>query len=167
MKLVSPVNTWRVTSPFGPRWGTMHNGVDLPVVSGTLTRTPLSGKVISASFNNDKCGGTIVTEHKNPFEGGTMRLAYCHMREIYVKKGQKIGTGGSIGATGGIVNEKGAGNSLGPHLHFGVKFNNTWVDPNKYFQAGELKPTSNIKTIVFLVYISAISYVAYSLLRKR
>ena len=167
MKLISPVNTWRVTSPFGPRWGTMHNGVDLPVVSGTLTRTPLSGKVITASFNNDKCGGTIVTEHKNPFEGGTMRLAYCHMREIYVKKGQKIGTGGSIGATGGIVNEKGAGPSLGPHLHFGVKFNNTWVDPNKYFEAGELKPTSNIKTIVFLVYISAISYVAYSLLRKR
>ena len=167
MKLISPVNTWRVTSPFGPRWGTMHNGVDLPVVSGTLTRTPLSGKVITASFNNDKCGGTIVTEHKNPFEGGTMRLAYCHMREIYVKKGQKIGTGGSIGATGGIVNEKGAGNSLGPHLHFGDKFNNTWVDPNKYFEAGELKPTSNIKTIVFLVYISAISYVAYSLLRKR
>ena len=167
MKLVSPVNTWRVISPFGPRWGTMHNGVDLPVVSGTLTRSPLSGKVITASFNNDKCGGTIVTEHKNPFEGGTMRLAYCHMREIYVKKGQKIGTGGSIGATGGIVNEKGAGNSLGPHLHFGVKFNNTWVDPNKYFEAGELKPTSNIKTIVFLVYISAISYVAYSLLRKR
>ena len=167
MKLVSPVNTWRVISPFGPRWGTMHNGVDLPVVSGTLTRTPLSGKVITASFNNDKCGGTIVTEHKNPFEGGTMRLAYCHMREIYVKKGQKIGTGGSIGATGGIVNEKGAGNSLGPHLHFGVKFNNTWVDPNKFFEAGELKPTSNIKTIVFLVYISAISYVAYSLLKKR
>jgi murein DD-endopeptidase MepM/ murein hydrolase activator NlpD len=145
----------------------MHNGVDLPVVSGTLTRTPLSGKVITASFNNDKCGGTIVTEHKNPFEGGTMRLAYCHMREIYVKKGQKIGTGGSIGATGGIVNEKGAGNSLGPHLHFGVKFNDTWVDPNKFFEAGELKPTSNLKTIVFLVYISAISYVAYSLLRKR
>lgn len=167
MKLTSPVNTWRVISPFGPRWGRMHNGVDLPVVSGTLTRTPLSGEVITASFNGDSCGGTIVTEHKNPFYDGIVRLTYCHMREINVNKGQKIKKGQDIGVTGGIPGEKGAGNSLGAHLHYGVKFNNTWVDPNKYFEAGELKLTGNAKSIVFLVYITAISYVIYSLVKKR
>jgi Membrane proteins related to metalloendopeptidases len=145
----------------------MHNGVDLPVVSGTLTRTPLSGTVITASFNNDSCGGTIVTEHTNPFEKGKMRLTYCHMKEIYVTKGEKIRKGEDIGVTGGLKSDKGAGNSLGAHLHYGVKFNNTWVDPNKYFEAGELKTTGNVKTIVFLVYISAITYVVYSLLKKR
>jgi murein DD-endopeptidase MepM/ murein hydrolase activator NlpD len=158
---------WRISSPFGPRWGKMHNGVDLPVSSGTLTRTPLRGTVVTASFNNDSCGGTIVTEHTNPFEGGKMRLAYCHMKEIYVTKGEKISKGESIGLTGGLKTDKGTGNSLGAHLHFGVKFNETWVDPNKYFEAGELKSTGNVKTIVFLVYISAITYVVYSLIKKR
>lgn len=167
MKLTSPVNSWRITSGFGPRWGRQHNGVDIGVPSGTITRAPLKGIVTGAGFFDNSCGGTILIQHDNAFGPEKMSTAYCHMREIDVKVGDKVSKGEIIGKTGGIPNEKGAGNSLGPHLHFGLKIQGQWVDPNKYFAAGELKSGSATKTIVFLVYIGALSYVAYSLLKKR
>ena len=167
MKLTSPVNSWRVTSPFGPRWGRMHNGVDIGVPSGTITRAPRSGKVLSAGFFDNDCGGTIVIDHSNPFGAGKISTAYCHMRAINVKKGESVRKGEVIGETGGISNEKGAGNSLGPHLHFGIKVNGKWEDPDKYFQQGVLKSGTGTRTIVLLVYVGALSYVLYSLLKKR
>lgn len=167
MKLISPVNTWKVTSPFGPRWGTMHNGVDLPVVSGTIARSPLSGVVLTASFNNDKCGGTIITEHKNPFGDGKIRLAYCHMRKINVRQGERISKGENLGETGGASQEYGAGNSLGSHLHFGLKVNGVWKNPDNYFEQGVLKSNTLGRTIVLLIYVGGLSYVVYSLLKKR
>ena len=174
MKLTSPVNTWKVVSPFGPRWGKMHNGVDLSVPSGTITRAPRSGKVINAGFFNDACGGTIVLEHSNPFGEGKIRTSYCHMRAINVEKGESVTQGQAIGETGGRTAEqfppngdKGKGNSLGPHLHFGFKVNGVFEDPNKYFEAGVLKSGATTRTIVLLLYVGAFSYVVYSLLKKR
>jgi murein DD-endopeptidase MepM/ murein hydrolase activator NlpD len=167
MKLTSPVNSWRISSPFGPRWGRMHNGVDISVPSGTITRAPRSGKVLTAGFFDNSCGGTIVLEHSNPFGAGKITTAYCHMRAINVEKGESVIKGEVIGETGGIPNEKGAGNSLGPHLHFGIKVNGTWEDPDKYFEEGVLKSGAATRTIVLLVYVGALSYVIYSLLKKR
>jgi murein DD-endopeptidase MepM/ murein hydrolase activator NlpD len=167
MKLTSPVNSWRISSPFGPRWGRMHNGVDISVPSGTITRAPRSGKVLTAGFFDNSCGGTIVLEHSNPFGAGKITTAYCHMRAINVEKGESVIKGEVIGETGGIPNEKGAGNSLGPHLHFGIKVNGTWEDPDKYFEQGVLKSGAATRTIVLLVYVGALSYVIYSLLKKR
>jgi murein DD-endopeptidase MepM/ murein hydrolase activator NlpD len=167
MKLISPVNSWRITSGFGPRWGKQHNGVDIGVPSGTITRAPLKGIVTSAGFFNDDCGGKILIQHENAFGPNKMTTAYCHMSQIDVQLGQKVSKGQIIGKTGGNPKEKGAGNSLAPHLHFGLRLEGQWVDPNKYFEAGELKSGTSTKTIVFLVYIGALSYVVYSLLKKQ
>lgn len=177
MKLTSPVNDWKFSWGFGPRWGKMHNGVDLSVPSGTITRSPLSGKVINAGFFNDACGGTIVLEHSNPFGEGTIRTSYCHMRAINVENGQLVTKGQVIGETGGRTatqfppnGDKGKGNSLGAHLHFGFKVNGVFEDPNKYFEAGVLKSSTKARTtrtIVLLLYVGAFSYVVYSLLKKR
>jgi murein DD-endopeptidase MepM/ murein hydrolase activator NlpD len=145
----------------------MHNGVDIGVPSGTITRAPRSGKVLTAGFFDNDCGGTIIIEHSNPFGAGKISTAYCHMRAINVKKGESVRKGEVIGETGGISNEKGAGNSLGPHLHFGIKVNGKWEDPNKYFEQGVLKSGTGTRTIVLLVYVGALSYVLYSLLKKR
>jgi len=167
MKLTSPVNVWKISSKFGPRFGRQHNGVDIAVPSGTIARAPLKGIVSSAGFFDNDCGGTIVIQHDNAFGPDKMSTVYCHMKAINVKKGESVSKGEVIGQTGGIVNEKGAGNSMGPHLHFGLKIQGQWVDPDKYFEAGELKSGNAAKTIVFLVYIGALSYVVYSLLKKR
>lgn len=167
MKLTSPVDSWRISSGFGPRWGRMHNGVDISVPVGTITRAPVKGIVTGAGFMSNDCGGTIVIQHDNAFGPDKMSTAYCHMSEIDVKVGDNVSKGQIIGKTGGAVGAKGAGNSQGPHLHFGFKIQGQWVDPNKYFEAGTLRSASATKTIVFLVYMGALSYVVYSLLKKR
>ena len=46
------------------------------------------------------------------------------MSRIHVSKGQKVEKGDVLGLTGGNRGESGAGNSLGAHLHFGLKYKN-------------------------------------------
>jgi len=67
MKLTSPVDVWKISSKFGPRSGGQHNGVDIAVPSGTITRAPFKGIVTGAGFFNNSCGGTIVIQHENAF----------------------------------------------------------------------------------------------------
>lgn len=147
MMLISPVGEWDVLSPFGPRWGRSHNGVDLPVPSGTIVRAPKSGVVDTAGFYNNSCGGTIIIEHGPIAElGGNGRTSYCHMRAIFVKEGEYVRKGQKIGETGGRTSsqfppngDKGRGNSMGAHLHFGIKKDGNWVDPDLYFRGGILR----------------------------
>ena len=54
------------------------------------------------------------------------------MKRIDVSRGDRVKQGDVIGQTGGKKGEKGAGNSLGAHLHFGLKLNGKWVDPEKH-----------------------------------
>lgn len=148
MNLISPVGEFDVLSSFGPRWGRMHNGVDLPVSSGTIARAPKSGIVKTAGFYNNSCGGSIIVEHGPVAEMqmGSMTTSYCHMRKIFVKEGDYVRKGQKLGETGGRTPDQfppngdvGRGNSLGAHLHFGVKKNGTFVDPADYFRGGILR----------------------------
>ena len=49
---------------------------------------------------------------------------YAHCKKIYVKQGDNITQGQAIGEVGST------GNSTGPHLHFEVKKENRYVDPD-------------------------------------
>lgn len=49
---------------------------------------------------------------------------YAHCKKIYVKEGDKITQGQQIGETGST------GNVTGPHLHFEIRKNNEYVDPD-------------------------------------
>lgn len=49
---------------------------------------------------------------------------YAHCSKIYVKKGQSIKQGQLIGKVGST------GNVTGPHLHFEIRRNNRYVDPD-------------------------------------
>ena len=67
------------------------------------------------------------------------------MRDIFVKEGQYVFKGQEIGETGGCSRDRGKGNSLGPHLHFGVKKYGNFIDPEPFFRAGILRKSIAIQ----------------------
>ena len=122
--LDSPIGNTILNSPYGPRWGRTHHGVDLKADSGTQIKSPLDGEVIDAEIRNDACGGTIYIQHADGY-----KTRYCHCKQISVQKGSLVKKGDVIGLTGGGAGDVGKGRSDGPHLHFEVYKNGGTVDP--------------------------------------
>ena len=115
-----------ITSMFGGRQSpggigsTNHKGVDIGTPMGTPVLAAKSGTVTSAGWNGGY-GKCIVINHGN----GNSTL-YGHLSSINVSVNDKITQGQVIGYSGST------GNSTGPHLHFGIIENNSWVDPLNY-----------------------------------
>jgi murein DD-endopeptidase MepM/ murein hydrolase activator NlpD len=114
-----PVNA-AITSPFGWRWGRMHEGVDLGAAYGTPIAAAAAGVVIYAGWEGGY-GNLTVIDH-----GGGLATAYGHQSRIAVSVGQSVSQGETIGFVGST------GHSTGPHLHFEVRVNGEAVDPLGY-----------------------------------
>ncbi|TML32891.1 MAG: hypothetical protein E6G24_09120 [Actinobacteria bacterium] len=117
--LIWPVNG-PVTSPFGMRWGRMHEGIDIGVPNGTPIHAAASGRVIYAGWM-DGYGNLVAIDH-----GRGLSTAYGHQSRIAVSNGQTVSQGQVIGYVGCT------GHCYGPHLHFEVRINGTPVDPMGY-----------------------------------
>lgn len=171
MKLISPVDSFHINSGWGPRnvgggASRYHRGLDLRAKSGTITRAPKSGLVKTAAFKNNSCGGTIIIEHgPTSVIGGNMTTSYCHMKEIFVKEGQYVFKGEEIGLTGGGSRDKGKGNSLGAHLHFGVKKDGKFIDPEPHFKAGILRRSIAIQASQIALVSLGVGAIIYITLR--
>lgn len=132
--LRSPLPFLHITSQYGAtRTNRSHPGVDLRAASGTEVRSPASGLVIDADFKSGGCGGTIQIKHS-----GGLTTRYCHMKDIRVRKNQRIEQGHVIGLSGGAVGDRGAGSSRGPHLHLELKKDGQLVDPMRYIDTATL-----------------------------
>ena len=124
---VCPVPYYTLTSPFGMRihpisgkWK-MHNGVDMACAQGTPIYAAKSGKVTTASYQAGGAGYYVSINHGDGFSS-----IYMHMTHFIVSPGQYVTAGqviGYVGSTGG---------STGPHLHFGISYNGTYVNPMDY-----------------------------------
>lgn len=110
-----------ISSRFGPRWGTVHRGLDIAAPVGTPIVASDSGKVEYAAFNNGGYGYMVKVNHGN----GYVTL-YAHASQIYVKPGDTVAKGDMIAAVGNT------GNSTGPHLHFEVIENGMQVNPEPF-----------------------------------
>jgi murein DD-endopeptidase MepM/ murein hydrolase activator NlpD len=109
-----------ITSPFGWRWGRMHEGIDLGAAYGTPIAAAAAGAVIYAGWEGGY-GNLVVIDH-----GGGIATAYGHQSRIAVSVGQSVSQGETIGYVGST------GHSTGPHLHFEVRVNGQAVDPLGY-----------------------------------
>jgi murein DD-endopeptidase MepM/ murein hydrolase activator NlpD len=109
-----------VTSPFGWRWGRMHEGIDIGVPYGTPIHAAASGTIIYCGWESGY-GNLTVIDH-----GGNLATAYGHQSSIAVSCGQQVSQGQLIGYVGST------GHSTGPHLHFEVRVNGAPVDPMGY-----------------------------------
>ena len=117
--LIWPVNG-PVTSPFGWRWGRMHEGIDIGVPYGTPIHAAAAGTVIYCGWESGY-GNLVVIDH-----GGNLATAYGHQSAIAVACGQQVSQGDVIGYVGCT------GHCTGPHLHFEVRINGEPVDPLGY-----------------------------------
>jgi murein DD-endopeptidase MepM/ murein hydrolase activator NlpD len=109
-----------VTSEFGPRWGTMHRGLDIAAGTGTPVQAAGAGTVRSAGWQNGY-GNTVVIDHGD----GTSTL-YAHNSSLAVQAGQRVEAGTVISKVGST------GDSTGPHLHFEVQVNGEKIDPRPW-----------------------------------
>jgi murein DD-endopeptidase MepM/ murein hydrolase activator NlpD len=109
------------TSPFGPRWGKNHNGVDLNLNLGDTVVAAWSGKVRYAKFNEGGFGNLVIIRHYNGLE-----TYYAHLSKLLVQPNDEIKAGEVLGLGGNT------GHSFGPHLHFEVRFFDAPINPEVY-----------------------------------
>jgi len=109
-----------LSSPFGWRWGRMHEGIDLAVPSGTPVVASAAGTVIVAGWLGGY-GNLVVVDH-----GNGISTAYGHNTSVAVGVGQSVAQGQLVAYSGNT------GHSTGPHVHFEVRINGFPVDPLGY-----------------------------------
>jgi murein DD-endopeptidase MepM/ murein hydrolase activator NlpD len=116
-----PVNG-PVTSPFGPRWGRLHAGIDIAVPAGTPIRAVKDGNIVlvqseaaSGGYGNFTC-----IDH-----GGGLSSCYAHQSVQQITSGS-VSQGDVIGLVGCT------GSCFGDHLHFEIRVNGVATDPLGY-----------------------------------
>lgn len=110
-----------VTSPFGPRWGTVHRGTDFGRNGGSANMPVYAaqgGTVVYAGaasgFGGPDPAGWVVVDH--PAADGAGTTVYGHIiREVRV--GQRVEAGQRIGRVNPDSTTNGG---VAPHLHFEV-----------------------------------------------
>ncbi len=117
-----PVQGGKLTSRFGPRWGRMHEGIDIGARAGTPIRSVGDGEVIYASRLGGY-GNVVIVKH-----GAGVATFYAHNRRNRVKKGARVRKGDLIAEVGA------SGNATGPHLHFEVRKHDRPRDPLRYLR---------------------------------
>lgn len=118
---ISPLNS-KITSPYGAKRifnnkkSSWHNGIDFKAKIGTPIPSTNRGKVILVRhlfFN----GKTVIVDH-----GMGIISLYCHLSDYSVKVGDIVEQGDILGLAGNT------GRSSGPHLHWGIRVQENWVN---------------------------------------
>lgn len=115
-----------ISSGFGSRESptegasSYHKGIDIAAPTGSRVIAAAGGKVVIATYSAS-AGNYIMISH-----GSGTYTVYMHMSSLNVSEGDEVSQGDTIGAVGST------GYSTGPHLHFGIRKNGSYVDPESY-----------------------------------
>lgn len=112
----------RISSTYGPRWGKMHNGLDIAISTGTPVKAAADGRITFAGWNGGY-GILVIIDHGNGIE-----TRYAHNSRLNVKVGQKVTRGETVAYSGNT------GVSTGPHVHFEIRYRNNPVNPQTYLK---------------------------------
>jgi murein DD-endopeptidase MepM/ murein hydrolase activator NlpD len=110
-----------VTSPFGPRNGRLHAGIDIGSPHYQEVVAAADGEVIYAGNTGGSFGKTVVLQH-----GQGVRTVYAHLSIIIARERETVRQGQAIGGVGDT------GRATGPHLHFEIRKNGVPVNPEGY-----------------------------------
>ena len=120
--------TWPVQGRISGRFGNQrvyngtpkspHSGMDIAVATGTPVKAPANGVITFADPGLYLTGGTVVLDH-----GHGISSNFLHLSRIDAKVGDIVKQGDVIGAVGAT------GRATGPHLHWGMNWFDTRIDP--------------------------------------
>ena len=130
-----------VNSPWGPRDGGFHSGIDFGLPEGTPVVSVGDG-VVSHCAPEDAAGNHLVVFLDLPPDPSCPKAGYMHLSAFEVRPGDRVSEGQVIGRSGNT------GHSTGPHLHFwmGNNANVGAVDPTPFFstqavRSAQARPT--------------------------
>jgi murein DD-endopeptidase MepM/ murein hydrolase activator NlpD len=110
-------------SPFGPRWGRFHEGIDIEGWAHTKVHAALAGEVTRVGWlrGYEGFGLVIKLRHAN----GIVTM-YAHLAQAFVKRGDRVAEGELIGRAGCT------GSCTGVHLHLQVWVDGKLTDPLRF-----------------------------------
>ncbi len=126
----TPTKNYWISSYYGTRIHpitgkrSFHYGIDMAAPTGTPIYATRGGVVTDAKYQEGGAGYYIWISHGDGYSS-----VYMHMHSFAVSEGDYVQAGqiiGYVGSTGG---------STGPHLHFGITYYGTYVNPLKYIDA--------------------------------
>lgn len=119
----APART-RYTSSFGVRrtyngsTQSTHQGLDYSAPMGTQIRASNHGRAVIVRDMYFE-GGLVVIDH-----GESIFTLYMHLSEFLVKEGAAVEKGQAIAKSGA------SGRATGPHLHFAVQWQGSYLEPS-------------------------------------
>lgn len=121
VNFIKPING-KISSGFGLRNPTTasvpknHTGTDIAANTGTKILSATDGNVILASSTGDYGNHLKI-------QVGDVVVVYAHCNALYVKQGENVKQGQEIAEVGAT------GNATGPHLHFEIRYQDRYVNP--------------------------------------
>jgi murein DD-endopeptidase MepM/ murein hydrolase activator NlpD len=110
-------------SPFGPRWGRFHDGIDIEGWAHTKVYAALSGEVVRVGWLGGYEGYGLVIKLRHA--RGIVSM-YAHLARAFVRRGDRVAEGQLIARAGCT------GSCTGVHLHFQVWVNGKLTDPLRF-----------------------------------
>lgn len=113
---------WPTSGSINQRYWGGHGGVDIGGWTGAPVKAADGGYVAVATGGwNGGYGNHVIIDHGNGFV-----TLYAHLNSIYVRPGENVARGASVGSVGNT------GNSTGPHLHFEIRYQGVPRNPSNY-----------------------------------
>lgn len=128
----NPLANVKMTSPFGPRWGRLHAGIDLDLETGYPVFSTFDGIVRISGFDYGGYGNYVVVRHYNGLE-----TLYGHLSKKNFEPGTLVKAGDEIGLGGNT------GRSTGSHLHYETRYEGNPFNPMYVFDFGKAEPVSD------------------------
>ncbi len=112
-----PLHSGTLTSTFGPRGRSFHDGIDIGAPPGTVVRASREGAVIYSDTLRGY-GNVVIVQHA----GGYVTV-YAHNEQNLVDAGSQVRQGQPVGRVGR------SGRTSGPNLHFEIRKDNIARNP--------------------------------------
>lgn len=112
-----PLTSGTLTSSFGPRGRSFHDGIDIGAPPGTDVHAAREGDVIYSDTLRGY-GNVVIVQH-----AGGYATVYAHNQQNLVDAGSRVRQGQSVARVGR------SGRTSGPNLHFEIRKDNVARNP--------------------------------------